>query len=328
MKLRDSAPVRLGSTVALAAVLVVSSAALTGCGKKDKTASQTAARVNKEEITVHQINFLLQQQRGVTTENTNAASKQILERLIDQEVAVQKAEDLKLDRDPRVVQQIEEAKREIVARAYMAKVGEAAQKPTPEEIKAYYDQKPALFSDRRIYSIQELQVESRPEQLPELKAKFDASKSLTEFIDYLKANDIKFTGNQMVRPAEQLPMNSLDMLAKMKDGRSTVLPTPNGLQIVVLAGSRSQPVDLARATPAIEQFLLNDRRRELVAKDLKEARAQAKIEYVGRFAEAASGVPAVAEAPAPAPAASAPAPAASSGDLSASDVLKGLGKTK
>ena len=59
------------------------------------------------------------------------------------------ADDLKLDRDPRVVQQLEAVRREVLARAYVEKVGEAAAKPTPEEIKKYYDEKPALFSDRR-----------------------------------------------------------------------------------------------------------------------------------------------------------------------------------
>ncbi len=75
-----------------AAVLVVASAfVLAGCGdKKGKMASQTAVKVNKEEITVHQINFVLQQQRGLKPEQAEAASKQILERLIDQELALQR----------------------------------------------------------------------------------------------------------------------------------------------------------------------------------------------------------------------------------------------
>ena len=75
------------SAVACAAVVAL---LLAGCGdKKDKAASQTAAKVNKEEITVHQINFVLQQQRGLKAEQTDAASKQILDRLIDQELALQ-----------------------------------------------------------------------------------------------------------------------------------------------------------------------------------------------------------------------------------------------
>ena len=59
---------------------------LTGCGggdKKDKAASQTAAKVNKEEITVHQINNVLQQQRGLKPEMAASASVQVLERLIE-----------------------------------------------------------------------------------------------------------------------------------------------------------------------------------------------------------------------------------------------------
>ncbi len=144
-------PGRAVAVAAMAAMLL-----LAGCSsdKKDK-ASQTAAKVNKEEITVHQINFVMQQQRGLKPEQAEAASKQILERLIDQELAVQKAEDLKLDRDPRVVQQLEASKREIIARAYVEKTGEAAAKPTPEAIKKYYDEHPALFKERRIYSLAE-----------------------------------------------------------------------------------------------------------------------------------------------------------------------------
>ena len=48
--------------------------------------------------------------------------------------------------------------------------------------------------------------------------------------------------------------------------------TPTGAQVIVLAGSRAQPVTLEQATPAIEQFLLNERKREILAKDIKAMR--------------------------------------------------------
>jgi EpsD family peptidyl-prolyl cis-trans isomerase len=305
-----------------AAVALACVALLGACGdKKEKGASQTAAKVNKDEVTVHQINFVLQQQRGLRPEQADAASKQILERLIDQQLALQRVEDLKLDRDPRVVQQLEAARRDVLARAYVEKVSEAAVKPTPEEIKKYYDEKPALFKERRIYSIQEIQIEAKPDQIPELRAKLAAAKSVNDFIEYLKAQNFKFAGNQAVRAAEQLPLNSLDSFAKMKDGEAAIVPAANGAQVIVLAGSRSQPVSEEQARPAIEQFLLNERKRKLVEDDAKAMRAAAKIEYVGKFAEGA------ASAPVAAPAAPAPAPAASGG-LSDSDITKGMGLKK
>ena len=310
----------------LALAVLAGAALLAGCGeKKDKVASQTAAKINKDEVTVHQINFVLQQQRGLRPEQADTASRQILERLIDQQLALQKGDDEKVDRDPRVVQQLEAARREILARAYLEKVGERAPKPTPEEIKKYYDEKPALFLERRVYSIQEIAIEAKPEQLPELRERLADAKNINEFIEYLKAKDIRFTGNQAVRAAEQLPLNSLEAFARMKDGQAMIVPAANGVQVVLLAGSRSQPVNEEQARPAIEQYLLNERKRKLVEEDLKALRAAAKIEYIGKFAEPAASAPAAAaSAMGPATPAAPAAPAASSG-LTATDITKGMG---
>lgn len=295
---RGAEPARAGAVIV---ALLVAAALLAGCGdkKKDKPASQTAAKVNKEEITVHQINFVLQQQRGIAPAEAASASKQVLERLIDQELALQKAQDQKIDRDPAVVQQLEAARREIIARAYVEKIGSGAPKPSPAEIKAYFDAHPALFSERRVYSMQELNIEAKPEQVGELRKRLEGAKTITEFVDYLKANDFKFAANQAVRAAEQLPLANLDRFASMKDGETAFSPTPSGATILILVGSRSQPVDEARATPAIEQFLLNERKRKVVEDDLRALRNASKIEYVGEYAK--GGAREMSPPPAPQP---------------------------
>ena len=273
------------AAVGMAAVVLLTS----GCGDKkkdkDKPASQTAAKVNKEEITVHQINFVLQQQRSLAPDQAASASKQVLERLVDQELSLQKAQDQKIDRDPRVVQQLEASRRDIIARAYIEKIASGAPKPTPVEIKSYYDAHPALFKERRVYNLQELAIEAKPEQLPLLKAKLSEAKEINDFINFLKTNDFKFNANQAVRAAEQLPMDSVSKFAEMKDGQSLFNQSTTGAQVVVVAATRSQPVDEARAAPAIEQFLLNERKRKLVEDDLKALRGSAKVEYIGEYAK-------------------------------------------
>ena len=291
---------------------------LAGCGaKKDASASQTAARVNKDEVTVHQINFVLQQQRGLRPEEVDAASKLVLERLIDQQLLLRKADGLKLDRDPRVMEQIEAGKAEILARAVVEKLSEAVAKPSPEDIKKYFDAKPALFSDRHVYNLQEINVEVKPEQVPALRDKLAAAKNINEFVEYLKTTNLRFAGDQATRAAEQLPQDRLDEISKMKDGQAIMNQSPKGVQVLVVAGSRSQPVTEEQARPAIEQFLLNERKRKLVEEGLKALRGGAKIEYLGKFAEAASAVGNI-------PSVTAPKAAESSG-LSSGDISKGMG---
>jgi len=274
------------TVLAVAAVTVL----LAGCGdkKKDKPATQTAARVNKEEITVHQINYVLAQQRGLPPEQAASAGKAVLERLIDQELALQKASEQKIDRDPRVTQQIEAARREIISRAYLEKIGAGATKPSADEVHAYYEKNPALFKERRVYTLQEIAIEATPEQVEQLRTQLTSSKNVSEFVEYLKANSIRFVANQAVRAAEQLPLASVSTFAQMKDGQTMFNKTPGGAQVVIVAASRSQPVDEDRARPAIEQFLLNERKRKIIDDDLKALRSSAKIEYVGDYQKTAA----------------------------------------
>lgn len=101
-------------------------------------------------------------------QQTETASRQILERLINQELTVQKAAELKLDREPRFIQQLEAARRDLLSRAYLDKAGDAAKKPASDEVARYYEATPALFEERRIYSLLEIAFEAKPEKIEPL----------------------------------------------------------------------------------------------------------------------------------------------------------------
>jgi EpsD family peptidyl-prolyl cis-trans isomerase len=310
-----------GVALALASVLAL---AACGGGKDDKPASQTAAKVNKEEITVHQINAVLAQQRNLRPEQTEQASRQVLQRLIDQELAVQKAAEMKIDRDPQVMQRIEAAKRDIVARAYADKLSESAAKPTQEEVAKYYEQHPALFKERRVYQLRELGIEASADQQAAIKAKLATLKTADEMVAYLTANNVKFLSNQATRAAEQLPMNALNDLLKLNQGDATVRQGTKGMTIAYLVGVTAQPVTLERASKAIEQYLLNERKRKLLADDMKSLRQAASVAYVGKFADAASAADAAAKPDDAAPGVLGEAAGAASG-VDANSISKGLG---
>lgn len=271
--------------------LIVFSAvfAISACGNKNaeekKVATQVAAKVNKEEISVHQVNNVLARAGNVKPEQAKQAGKQILDKLIEQELLVQQAVEKKLDRDPRVVQAIEASKREILSRAYLEQVTGNATKPDDAAVKTFYEKNPALFKERRVFNLQELVISANPEQISAIQDQMKHAKSMDDLVKYLKDQKVQFNANAGVKAAEQLPLEILPKFQELKDGQSALIPTPAGLTLVHVAASQSRPLDEAAAKPFIEQYLTNQRRSEIAGAEIKQLRDKAKIEYMGDFAK-------------------------------------------
>ncbi|MEK8030661.1 EpsD family peptidyl-prolyl cis-trans isomerase [Ideonella sp. DXS29W] len=288
--------------------------ALSACSEHRPDATQVAARVNQSDVTVHQINFLLQQDRGLRPDQLDGTGRQVLESLIDQELAVQKAIELKLDRDPQTVQALEAARREVLARAYKERITQGVARATPEETRRYYESTPALFSERRVYSLQELTVDIPPDRLGWMREQLGKARGADDFAVALKAEGVRYSGSHTVKPAEQLPMAWVERFARMKDGDSAVMSDAPGVRVVFIAGSRTEPVSFERAAPAIEQYLGTLAKRKAIDDNLKALRSASQITYQGKFAggPGAAGRPASSALPAEAlPALAPPAEGAS-----------------
>ncbi len=76
-------------------------------------------------------------------------------------------------------------------------------------------------------------------------------------------------------------------IAAMPDGQAMIVNAPEGLLVIVLAGSQLQPVTLDQAKPAITRLLKNEARQSAAKAELERLKAAAKIEYLGEYAEAA-----------------------------------------
>jgi len=335
-RLQASAQPRAIRMMALLPV-VIAAALAAGCGEKsdkpEAKASQSAVRVNDSEITVHQINQILERQQGLRPEQADGASRQILEGLIDQQLAVAKAEEQKLDRDPQVMQLLEATRRNILARSYLEKASVAgAGTPTPEDVRKYFDAKPALFAQRKVYALQEFTVPSTPEQGKALIELLKNKRTPAEYAEVIKASGLKFNTQQVTQAAESLPLAIVDQLLKVNDGQSLFITAKDGFKAILIVASKEQPVTFEQAKPAIEQFLTVERRREFAQKEMKNLRAAAKIEYIGKFAEKPASGAAEAAAAAASSVASAPsltaADAASAPALDPAALSKGLSGLK
>lgn len=289
-------------TTALAALLVLS---LGACSSKEEggaagQATQVAAKVGDSEISVHQINQVLGRtpMRDPSKEALQAASKQILERLIDQQLAVDAATNDNLHRTPEVIAALESARRDVLARAYLQKFAGTVSKATPEEVAQYYKDHPALFSERRIFNLQEIRLADAADVLPEVRQLTDAGKRIEEIAALLRSKDIKFTGGSASRPAEQLPLELLPKVHALKDGEYLIIQAGKAATIIRVAGSQQSPVTEEKARPAIEQFINNRRTNEAVAAEMKRMRGATTIAYMGEFDKPAAA-PTTAEGAAP-----------------------------
>jgi EpsD family peptidyl-prolyl cis-trans isomerase len=268
---------------------------LSACDKKDepKVATQVAAKVGSEEISVHQINQVLSRTNtnGATPEVVKSMSREVLEKLIDQQLAVDQATESKLNRSPEVVAQLEAAKRDILARAYIQSLTSGLAKPSPEDVKKYYAEHPQLFAERRVYNVQEIVAPVAPGVVDALRAAATSNKPMDQIAADLKAKSIKFNGGSATRAAEQIPLELLPKVHALKDGQSTVFETPQSITLLHLVASQNAPVAEATALPRIEQFLANQRAGEAVSARLKALRASTTVTYMGDFAGTEPKVP-------------------------------------
>src|SRR6185503_572202 len=172
---RASASCSISAAGASALWLLLGSLLL-GCSERGPSA-EVAARVNADPITRQE----LEQARG---------RGETIDRLIEQRLARQHAIEQGLDRAPQIVQAIESARSEILARAYRQLVAESQPRPTREEIARFYREHPELFADRRVFTLEE--------------------------------REGSFTVNRFTRPAEELPLELLPRLHAMAAGELIV----------------------------------------------------------------------------------------------------------
>ena len=271
-------------------ILLIVTSLVSACGDKKEEGStkentQVVAKVNGEEISIHQVNLMLSRLGPLNEEQSKAAAKQVLAKLVDLQLLKQKAIEAKLDRDPTVLQTIEATKSQILAQAYVEREMAKSTKATASEMDVFYDEHPELFKERRIFNIQELAVEASSEKLPEFEQMIATKKDIADIAQWLKSNNYKFALNANVRAAEQLPLAVLVKLQKMNNGDIAAIPNGQSINIVSVAASQIQPISREKATPLIEQYFINKSKKESAELQMASLKKAANIEYVGLFSD-------------------------------------------
>ena len=270
------------------AILVPLMALMLGaCSKPEsKQSSQVAAKVNDSEISVLQVNQVINNTPNVTAANAPEMRKQALDKLVDQQVILNKAYEEGLDRSPEVVSALEAAKREVIARAYLSRLVSSKVRLTDRELRKYYDDHPELFSERRIYSLQDIGVKKDAVDAAGLQEAVAKGPAIQDVAAWLKNSGVKFSASSYTRPAEQISLESLQKLRGLHDGEMVMVDSNDTYHVLRIVNASPSPMQYENAQSMIKNYLVNTQGQKLVMDEIKRLRTAANIQYVGVFADA------------------------------------------
>ncbi|MCZ2498212.1 peptidyl-prolyl cis-trans isomerase, EpsD family [Xylophilus sp. Kf1] len=258
-------------------------------GADNAVASQVAARVDGDEISIHQINDMLE--RTKTRADDEASAKrlrqQVLDKLVDQQLLVRQAIGDKLDRTPDVQMALDGARREVLASAYLKQIATTRIKPDDAAIRQYYEEHPPLFAKRRVFVLQEINfVDARvpAETRSAIKAVVEAGKPIDETVRALRARGVEFTQSEGQRPSELITTDLLPALFARQPGQGLFVQTTAGTSLLYVKSFEEAPLSEAVAWPRIARFLENQIVNQELVSAMAGLRSRARIDYFGDFA--------------------------------------------
>lgn len=272
-------PARPGRLL-LAAWLITS---MTSPSQAEVPLDTTVATVNGQAIT----GFELLIERDRRSQARRLASEPdddtaLTKQLVQRKLLADHARSLGLAERDNVQRVLVAAQDEALARLYADLVAPKWE-PSKKDIREYYDAHPALFAKRRIYALQELQLQPSFSNEAELTKAVRKATSLQDLT--MRAAELKlgpYTVQSTAQAAENLPLTIVDDMAAKADGTIFMKRTQSGgFAVVHIMGSRTQPVSYQDAEANIRQFLRHELRQAWMAEQIQVLQRDARVSTTG-----------------------------------------------
>jgi EpsD family peptidyl-prolyl cis-trans isomerase len=253
---------------------------LAGCHKEPK--GQVVAIVNGDEISMQELNGELQGVRIPDNVDRNVLRKEVLERVIDRKLIVQKAKDQGIDKTPEYINQKRRLDENLLVNILGEKISQTVPTPDDRDVQQYIADNPSQFAQRERLLLDQLQF-APPKDLKKLMALRD-DHTLDAVAAGLQQLGLPFSRGKGVIDTGQLDPQLMQKINQLPPGEPFVLPS-NGQLVASVIVSRepiATPTNVARqaAAAAVRRKALLLESKAQIAR----ARATAEIQYQAGFA--------------------------------------------
>jgi EpsD family peptidyl-prolyl cis-trans isomerase len=259
--------------VALVAVL------LSSCQKKAE--GQTVAVVNNEEITASELNDELARQNLSGSAATPEGRNRALQQLISRRLLAQQAKSDGLDQSPEFLKQQRRMTEDLLINMLVSRQVNTAQVPSAEEIKRFEASRPEIFTNREIWTLDQV-VYPLPKDKA-VSAKLVASKSLNDVIQALNAANIQFTRSQKQIDSAVFPHEIYQQIVNLKPGEPFIAPGPDKAAASVIIAKQPNPLPDDKARQLALAGLRREQIDKFVDQRVKSLKSSAKIQYQPGF---------------------------------------------
>lgn len=260
---------------ALLSGAVAASLLLTGCHREPK--GQILAIVNGEEISLQELNAEMQGVRLPDSANREELRRQILQRLVDRKLIVQKAREQGLDKTPEFVTQQRRMEENLLVSLLGQKIASTVPMPDDREITQYIADNPTQFAGRQRLLLDQIQF-AAPKDVSRLMTLQDAH-SLDEVATGVQKLGLGFTRGKGVIDTGRLDPNIMKVINELPPGEPFVLPSNGQFVASVIVGRDATPTPTNVARMAAAEMV---RRKELQNESkaqVTRARMNAEIQY-------------------------------------------------
>ncbi|MEY3703428.1 MAG: hypothetical protein RLZZ561_1048 [Pseudomonadota bacterium] len=226
--------------------LVTSLAACNAQGSDNIPAGQTIARVDGQDVTIHELNAELKGVQLPSGDARKAVEQQALQRIIDRRILAGLARDRKLDKSPEFVLLKERAEESVLVDLLRQDIAGQTKRPTQVEARNYVNANPSLFAGRTLLTLDQIvfPLPKDPNKLQEL----GPVKSMTDVEKWLIENGIQYRRQPAQLDTLQIDPGMAKRILALPPGEVFVVPAQGAVSANIVTNARTQPVPAAQAT--------------------------------------------------------------------------------